>query len=100
MIDLLGFQKIPNNNVFMLLFGWMYLDKNSTVLKDNIFLQIKFIEKVPIFGNYDSNLVSYFFTTFKISILAHWFKYVYGTPEKMIAAWPRLKLYNFNISIL
>ena len=26
--------------------------------------------------------------------------YVYGTPEKMRAAWPRLKLYNFNISIL
>ena len=32
--------------------------------------------------------------------LAHWFKYVYGTPKKVMAAWPRLKLHNFNISIL
>ena len=32
--------------------------------------------------------------------LTHWFKYVYGTPEKMSAAFSILKLYNFNISIL
>ena len=32
--------------------------------------------------------------------ISHWFKYVYGTPKKMRAAWPRLKLYNFNIFIL
>mgnify|MGYP006864279280 CR=1 FL=1 len=31
---------------------------------------------------------------------AHWFKYAYGTPKKMSAAFPILKLYNFNISIL
>ena len=32
--------------------------------------------------------------------LTHWFKHVYATPEKMSAAFPILKLYNFNISIL
>ena len=32
--------------------------------------------------------------------LPHGLKYVYGTPEKMSAAFPILKLYNFNISIL
>ena len=31
---------------------------------------------------------------------AHWFQYVYGTPEKMIAAFPRLKISNCNVSML
>ena len=35
-----------------------------------------------------------------MDIITQWFKYAYGTPEKMMAAWPRLKLYNFNTSIL
>ena len=32
--------------------------------------------------------------------ISHWFKYVYGTPKKIMAAWPRLKPCNFDIFIL
>ena len=45
--------------------------------------------------------VKTFLLLFRLALaIPQWFKYVYGTPEKVIAAWPRLKLYNFNISIL